>query len=95
MPSDGGSSRRASPPQACLNLGGRLGAVVQVTSANRKEIRWSYWTYSPYEIDTHETTWHFGFRMGGEMGIAAAAAFLMAEGANSSTHYYPVDFQAR
>jgi hypothetical protein len=78
--------------QASLNLGGRLGAVLQVLSANREQRYYSRYLYPPYSYDTHETTWHLGIRLGGELGIAGAAAFLMAEAAGSGRKYYPVDY---
>jgi hypothetical protein len=66
--------------QACLNLGGQFGFVAQVSSVDRRARYYGYYpSYPPYEYNIHETAWHLGIRLGGEMGIAGSAAFGLAE----------------
>ena len=66
--------------------------MVQVLSANRK-VRYYYrpypdtsYEYESHEYDSHETSWHVGIRFGGELGMAGAATFLMAEALDRNRH---------
>jgi len=86
------SYARFKPPglaaQAALNLQGHLGLVLQVLSLNRRVSEYWY-PYPPVERIENVTSWHFGIRLGGELGIAGAAAFAFAESMDGK-RYYPV-----
>jgi hypothetical protein len=86
------SYARFKPPglaaQAALNLQGHLGLVLQVLSLNRRVSEYWY-PYPPVERVENVTSWHFGIRLGGELGIAGAAAFAFAESMDGK-RYYPV-----
>jgi hypothetical protein len=77
-----GSSRLANPGFSCTLgtlVAGRFGLLAEVSSVPlERQIRTAWWYGSPEFIyRTRETTWHFGFRLGGQPGAVAAVPLLL------------------